>query len=109
MKKDEQREINQIIESEYEGMRQTLRECTKSRIGRLYSCKADMWYSGRYIILYSYESIVAFYNTTNGRLIDNLRMTYGYTVTSAQHITKFHKWLTENNWTVCISHRYYEV
>lgn len=41
------------------------------------------------VVLKSYDTIIAIYDYTSETVFDVLRLTYGYTATSAQHITKF--------------------
>ena len=55
---------------------------------RLYTCNASYFYTPNYIVLRSYRTIVAVIDT-NGVCYDFLRKVYGYTATTAQHITKF--------------------
>ena len=70
------------------------------RISRLYSCKAEIWEYKGFIALVSYKTPIAVYAPDNATLYDCLRIVYGYTSTSAQHISKFSKWLAENNYPV---------
>lgn len=57
---------------------------------RLRSCTAYVYkYSDGYIVLRSYNTFVAFI-TPDGDFVDILRLVYGYTATSAQHIGKFY-------------------
>lgn len=54
---------------------------------RFRTCNARVATFSDYIILVSYNSLVAFIK--DGVLYDVLRYVYGYTSTSAQHIAKF--------------------
>lgn len=54
-------------------------------------CKATVGRVGQYIYLRSYDTVVAFINTVTKEGYDILRTEYGYTATSAQHISKFFK------------------
>ena len=65
---------------------------------RLYSCSAEIWEYKGILALISYGTPIAVY--TDGALYDCLRVVYGYTATSAKHISKFKKWLAENNYPV---------
>ena len=63
---------------------------------RLRSCSAEVFdlvddTTGEvlYHVLRSYNTIVAFIDPTTDTLYDVLRLVYGYTSTSAQHISKF--------------------
>ena len=52
-------------------------------------CKATVGRAGKYIYLRSYNTVVAFIDTEDAAGYDILRTEYGYTATSAQHISKF--------------------
>lgn len=69
-------------------------------VGRLYRCSARIISYDRYIVLVSYNTPVAIYDDFTENLYDLLRPVYGYTATSSQHISKFSKWLAENNYPV---------
>ena len=56
---------------------------------RLRSCSAEVLETPSYFILRSYNTVVAVIDKQTGTTWDVLRMVYGYTATSAQHITKF--------------------
>ena len=57
---------------------------------RLRTCTAYVYKDNNgYIALRSYNTFVAFI-TPNGEFVDVLRLVYGYTLTSAQHIGKFY-------------------
>ena len=63
-----------------------------NRIGdviRLNHCKAYVMETKNYYLLYSYGTLVAFINKRENICYDILRLVYGYTSTSAQHIAKF--------------------
>lgn len=62
---------------------------------RLFSCTAWVYYTDKYIVLKSYNTIIAWYDTYSGALYDGLRYVYGYTATSAQHIAKFKRVLPD--------------
>ena len=72
--------------------------------GRLNHCQA--WLYGvivdgkSYVVLKSYRTVVAIWDTEEGIVIDALREVYGYTNTSAQHISKFTKWI-DANYSAC--------
>lgn len=66
---------------------------------KLYSCNAEIRECMGILALVSYGTPIAVY-TTDGSLYDCLRVVYGYTATSSQHISKFKKWLAENNYPV---------
>ena len=56
---------------------------------QLRACSADVARIGSLIVLRSYSTIIACIDTRTDTLYDFLRYVYGYTATSAQHITKF--------------------
>lgn len=56
---------------------------------RLRYCKAWVNRYDDYIVLISYNTVVAFIDRKNMILYDILRSAFGYTSTSAQHIAKF--------------------
>ena len=60
----------------------------KTRINRLRSCQAEVYETYGFTVLKSYNTIVAAIDRF-GYGYDFLRYVYGYTATSAQHITKF--------------------
>lgn len=56
---------------------------------RLRTCQAWIYESENYYFLKSYNTIVAIIYKRTNTLYDCLRLVYGYTSTSAQHISKF--------------------
>ena len=66
---------------------------------KLYSCNAEIRECMGTLVLVSYGTPIAVY-TDDGSLYDCLRVVYRYTATSSQHISKFEKWLAENNYPV---------
>lgn len=66
---------------------------------KLYSCNAEIWEYDGILVLASYGTPIAVY-AYGCKLYDCLRVVYGYTATSSQHICKFIKWLDENNYPV---------
>ena len=58
---------------------------------RLRYCAAEVATVGNWYVLRSYNTIVAIIDTQTDTLVDFLRYVYGYTSTSAQHISKFDK------------------
>ena len=72
---------------------------------KLYSCNAEIWGYMGILVLVSYGTPLSVY-TRDGSLYDCLRVVYGYTATSSQHISKFRKWLAEKNYPVRHSVRF---
>ena len=66
---------------------------------KLYSCNAEILECEGILVLVSYGIPIAVY-MDEWSLYDCLRVVYGYTATSSQHISKFKKWLSENNYPV---------
>ena len=52
-------------------------------------CTAEVLETPSFFILRSYNTVVAVIDKCTGSTWDVLRMVYGYTATSAQHIAKF--------------------
>lgn len=67
---------------------------------KLYSCNAEIRECMGVLVLVSYGTPIALFTANDGELYDCLRVVYGYTATSSQHISKFKKWLAENNYPV---------
>lgn len=102
MKKREQIDVNVYVENIVDDINAIMRT-TKIplRWKRLHRCTADWCIIGDWAILRSYSTIVAAYNVENGVLFDFLRLVYGYTATSAQHIAKFRNFVREKYWYQC--------
>lgn len=75
---------------------EVFRNCEKR--SSLYSCNAEIWEYNGFLALVSYGTPIAVYTPDNATLYDCLRIVYGYTATSAQHISKFSKWLAMNKY-----------
>ena len=54
-------------------------------------CTAEVYETAGYFLLRSYNTLVAVVEKSTGNCYDILRVAYGYTATSAQHIAKFSK------------------
>lgn len=98
MTKYEQKCINLNVTMHHEAFKDTLRRATTSQQNYkpLRSCSATVFdivdtTTGEvlYHVLRSYNTIVAFIDPRTATLYDVLRLVYGYTATSAQHISKF--------------------
>lgn len=66
----------------------------------LYYCNAEIWECMGILALVSFGTPIALFTPDDGSLYDCLRIVYGYTVKSSQHVFKFKKWLAENNYPV---------
>lgn len=91
MKKKEQIKINEMVSEKYEVAIAEFRkwQVKNPYIARLRSCTAWVIETQNYYFLQSYNTIVAFIDKRDDVLYDVLRMVYGYTPTSVQHIAKF--------------------
>ena len=76
---------------------------------RLRSCSAEVARIGNWYVLRSYRTIVAIIDTQTDTLVDFLRYVYGYTATSAQHISKFSRDYGSSKWGCANSLTYREV
>lgn len=63
---------------------------------RLYHCQAWIAETDSFLVLRSYDTIVALLDKRTGILYDVLRLVYGYTSTSSQHIAKFRRYCIEH-------------
>ena len=97
MKKVEQENINMFVFNEYKFMEEEL-FTTPQLWKRLKNCQAYVLETKNYYILKSYNTIVAWIEKEHDTLYDALRMVYGYTATSAQHISKFEKAYCSGKW-----------
>ena len=71
---------------------------------RLRTCNAVVFETDNFYILRSYNTNVAVIDKRNNNTIDMLRYTYGYSATSAQHISKFMHDYTHD--PECYKHKY---
>ena len=92
-----QREINEACRAYYEaaqaerGQLPWIPDNKPSLWKKLRSCSAQVLETPSFFILRSYNTVVAVIDKDTGSTWDVLRMVYGYTATSAQHIAKFSK------------------
>lgn len=101
-KKEMQKLENQLVENDWEKAKKVWTNATKriDEFERLDYCQAKTYQTRGYSFLISYNTIVAFIDD-NGNMFDVLRLVYGYTVTSAKHISKFRKkfrHISEHTW-----------
>ena len=88
MKKLEQIATNTLVESVREQcMRDFFHEHSEPK--QLRSCTAVVYECEHWYVLRSYDTIIACIDKNSKRCFDFLRLEYGYTSTSAQHIRKF--------------------
>ena len=89
-KREIQKQENIIVENAWSKAKK-VRNNTPKRLDefeRLDYCQAKTYQTMGYSFLISYNTIVAFIDDS-GNLFDVLRLVYGYTATSAKHISKF--------------------
>lgn len=93
MKYLEQEKHNMLVTFNFERCAmQELMKTNGNYIGkRLRSCTATVYETDNYYILKSYNSFIACIDKAVNVLYDALRYEYGYTATSAHHISKFAK------------------
>lgn len=89
MKRVEQVRINNECERVWDDMLSQF--VLSGEFERLGTCKAAVFDTGNYYVLQSYATLVACIDKSTNTLYDMLRKVYGYTNTSAYHISKFSK------------------
>lgn len=110
--KKQQEVINYVARNLYD---MAYTELEKKRLAervvwkKLRSCTAECCETENYYILRSYNTIVAVIEKGSDILADVLRYVYGYTSTSAQHISKFRHDYGADKWGCRIEYRYYPV
>ena len=89
MKKDVQLSINEDVKETYNDLLACIDHFGSKKIVKLRSCNAVVYETYGYTYLESYGTKVACIGHEDNICYDFLRLVYGYTATSAQHITKF--------------------
>lgn len=74
----------------------------------LYHCNARIVRYRQKYFLVSYNTCIAAFDSEECALYDYLRLVYGYTAISSQHIAKFFRWCEENVYAVREFNRYYK-
>lgn len=87
MKKSVQQEINAKVEDFIDRFNTNSEDC--GIVKQLRSCSAKVYTFESCYVLRSYGTFVAAIDRNTGEAYDFLRKVYGYTATSAQHISKF--------------------
>lgn len=96
MKKSEQLAINKKVIAAYDLFCAENPYTWDLDFKRLYSCSAYVAETDYFIVLKSYDTIIAVLEKTNGCIYDFLRYVYGYTAISAQHVSKFRRYCIEH-------------
>lgn len=95
MGKKEQAELNLFISTRfdkaYDEFMDFMKDNRSIEMQPLYYCNAHIIRLDNYILLKSYNTVVAFIDIKSQEFFDVLRLVYGYTATSAQHIAKFRR------------------
>lgn len=76
---------------------------------RLRTCQAYVYETPSFYVLRSYNTVVAIIDKSSDICYDFLRGVYGYTNTSAQHISKFDKDYGRGTWGCKVRVTYREV
>lgn len=99
MRKQEQLKINSFVEKVwYQAISELHDEYSTVEPVRLRSCQARVFETAHYYFLQSYDTLVACIDKEQDTLVDVLRGVYGYTSTSAQHISKFNQDYGKGKW-----------
>lgn len=97
MRKQEQENINNECLKAIEKFN-TLNDKEYFNRQRLDYCSAYTYETENYIVLISYHTLIAFIEKSTHTLYDVLRYVYGYTATSAKHISKFRRFNKIGAW-----------
>lgn len=89
MTKAEQIRTNNEVKEVYKDLIACIDHFGSKKVGRLRSCNAVVYKTNGYTYLESYGTKIACIGDADNTTYDFLRYAYGYTATSAQHITKF--------------------
>lgn len=107
MKKDRQKLSNEICEAVYQEAMLVYSETLPCH--RLRYCNASVYENSYYYYLKSYSTIVAIIDKEKDACVDVLRLVYGYTSTSAQHIAKFDRDYGQDKFGCCQRYTWYPV
>lgn len=86
---EKQRQENKIVELKNKFTKNDRLQWFRLPTERLYSCNAYTYRVNNLVFLQSYRTIIAVIDLNTDTCYDWLRLVYGYTATSAQHISKF--------------------
>ena len=98
MKKSEQKLINERCMIAFEEAINELEYFGAIDCNKLRTCTALVYETEEFYILQSYRTIIAVIDKSTDTLYDCLRIVYGYTAPSAQHISKFDKDYGQGKW-----------
>lgn len=91
MSKKEQLEINMKVLEAVDHYKEEIKGTFFHNSKRLRTCQAYVYETPSFYVLRSYNTIVAIIEKSTDTCYDFLRAVYGYTNTSAKHISKFDK------------------
>ena len=90
MRKELQKAVNEYINMCYDFiLKEAIAVWDGSKEKQLRTCNAYVTETENFYVLRSYNTFVAAIDKNTNTLYDFLRLVYGYTATSAQHIRKF--------------------
>ena len=89
MKRNDQIKINERVQNVCQAVYDEYNAGAVMNIEKLRHCAAEVIETPNWYILRSYNTLVAAVNKTLLVGYDFLRLVYGYTATSSQHIAKF--------------------
>lgn len=99
MSKKIQLEANKEVMAAFDRYNEELNhDCPVVEVGRLRTCHAYVYQTPGFYVLRSYSTVVAIIEKSTDTCYDFLRAVYGYTNTSAQHISKFDKDYGSSMW-----------
>jgi hypothetical protein len=91
-------QVNNEVLAAVDRFNEELNYCSISVGKRLRSCQAYVYETPSFYVLRSYNTVVAIIEKSSDTCYDFLRGVYGYTNTSAQHISKFDKDYGRGTW-----------
>lgn len=91
MRKKLQIQANKEVLAAVDRYNEEMEHCTIGYWNRLRTCQAYVYETPSFYVLRSYNTVVAIIEKSTDTCYDFLRGVYGYTSTSAQHISKFDK------------------
>lgn len=91
MKKKLQIQANKEVLEAVERYNEEVKENVLHHGKRLRTCQAYVYETPSFYVLRSYNTVVSIIEKSTDTCYDFLRAVYGYTNTSAQHISKFDK------------------
>lgn len=89
MSKKEQLEVNMKVLEAFDRYNGEINGTFFHNAKRLRTCKAYVYETPSFYVLRSYNTVVAIIDKSTDTCYDFLRLVYGYSATSAMHISKF--------------------